>query len=80
MGEKENTRFCKYCGEDKPHIYTGKRNAMGAKIYVDENGKRWDAAKCPSCHHAQMRKVYHRRKRAGGNVSKNRAHNDMSIQ
>lgn len=42
------TRECSVCKITKPWIFL-KRNGM-VKVFVDENGKRWNASNCRDCY------------------------------
>ncbi len=48
-------RVCAGCGEEKPWIYHTRIGVQ--KIYVDDKGKTWSAARCPECKRIQNRKA-----------------------
>lgn len=49
MVEESNLSKCTKCQEVKQRIQNGRQPDNINKIWVDENGKKWNGRRCPSC-------------------------------
>ena len=54
MESKIPTRFCSYCKNEKPWIFSGKKLRDGSKIYTNEFALRWAGRRCPDCERTRV--------------------------
>lgn len=62
-----NTVICKVCNLPKTRIEAGKYPNGKIKIYIDENGKKFNGKTCPDCNKTRVKQVM-RAGRLGKNV------------
>lgn len=68
--EESNKSKCTGCQEIKIRTQEGKHPDGVNKLWVDENGKRWNGRRCPTCVVSSMkvRMIKLRAERKEGNV------------
>jgi len=53
--------ICKYCKIERQRIFL-KKDCRGAKKYVDEKGRHWNALRCPDCQAYNLKKLKYKKK------------------
>jgi len=56
------SRHCRYCFQDKAHVFSGQILQDGSKIFRDEKGGRWAGWRCPDCERKRVRQTLSRNK------------------
>ena len=56
------SRLCRYCSNDKAHIFSGQILKDGSKVFRDEKGGRWAGWRCPGCERSRVRQSLARHK------------------
>ena len=56
------SRICRYCSQDKAHLFGGQILQDGSKVFRDEQGGRWAGWRCPDCERKRVRKTLGRHK------------------
>ena len=64
--------ICNKCNKDVTKVDSGRKHNRGRKIYVDNNGHRWNGNECPACKYNRVSNVQVKRKAQCGHYDDTR--------
>jgi len=50
-------RYCHYCHQEKPWVWSLNKLKDGTRIYVDKDRRRWAGKRCPDCEYKRVKKA-----------------------